>query len=433
MEKKTISSKTLRERKLLMVLPALVLPFITLMFWALGGGKAETRAAQTKETKGFNTELPSANFKDEKPLDKMSYYNRAASDSARLNGLLKNDPNYHGRPMPDDDIFGDNEGHTSLLHHFNNGRAAPSPDKSNLLPEINEEKIYRKLAQIDEAMNKMDTIEVTGRHISTYDPTRSTTGNIPIQASDVDRLEQMIQTMNQPGEKDSEMEQLNTMLEKIMDIQHPEKVIQKLKEISGKNEGQILAVSATAGGAPVSFLGEGDNRDTSQNGFYSLDKQASIHQAGNAIQAIIHETETIVNGSTIKLRLLHDIYVQGKLIPRNTFLFGQGELQGERLFIKINSIYYNNSLFPVRLSVYDMDGRQGVYVPGTITRDAAKESTDRAIQSLGMTALDPSVGAQAAGAGIEAARNLLSKKVRLVKVTVEAGYQVLLKDEKQNN
>jgi hypothetical protein len=43
--------------------------------------------------------------------------------------------------------------------------------------------------------------------------------------------------------------------------------------------------------------------------------------------------------------------------------------------------------------------------------------------------LNPSIGVQAASAGISAAKNLLSKKVRLIKVTVKAGYRVLLWDK----
>jgi hypothetical protein len=42
------------------------------------------------------------------------------------------------------------------------------------------------------------------------------------------------------------------------------------------------------------------------------------------------------------------------------------------------------------------------------------------------------LGAQAASAGIDAAKGLIRKKAKLVKVTVKAGYRVLLKDEKQN-
>jgi hypothetical protein len=61
----------------------------------------------------------------------------------------------------------------------------------------------------------------------------------------------------------------------------------------------------------------------------------------------------------------------------------------------------------------------------------SKQSADRAIQGIGLTTLDPSFGAQAASAGIEAAQDIISKKVKLVKVTVKAGYHVLLRDEKQ--
>lgn len=78
-----------------------------------------------------------------------------------------------------------------------------------------------------------------------------------------------------------------------------------------------------------------------------------------------------------------------------------------------------------------MDGMDGIYIPGAITRDVAKQSADRATQQIDISNLNPSIGAQAANAGIEAAKTLFSRKVKLVKVTVKAGYQVLLRDEKQ--
>ena len=102
------------------------------------------------------------------------------------------------------------------------------------------------------------------------------------------------------------------------------------------------------------------------------------------------------------------------------------------MMISIESIRYRSALFPVELSAYDADGMQGIYIPGAITRDVAKQSGERAIQSFGLGTLDPSLGAQAASAGIETARSLLSKKVKLVKVTVKAGYRVWLKDEQKD-
>jgi hypothetical protein len=61
----------------------------------------------------------------------------------------------------------------------------------------------------------------------------------------------------------------------------------------------------------------------------------------------------------------------------------------------------------------------------------AKSSADRSVQTLGVTTLSDSWGAQAAGAGIEAAKGLFSRKVKLIKVTLKAGYSILLRDEKQ--
>jgi conjugative transposon TraM protein len=129
------------------------------------------------------------------------------------------------------------------------------------------------------------------------------------------------------------------------------------------------------------------------------------------------------------MELLQDISVNGFRIPKNQFVFGQCALNGDRLTISVNSIHYDNSIFPVSLSVYDIDGLEGIHVPGAIARDAAKKASNQAVQGLQMSSLDPSLEVQAANAGIEAAKGMLSKKTRLIQVTVKAGYKVYLKDQ----
>lgn len=76
-----------------------------------------------------------------------------------------------------------------------------------------------------------------------------------------------------------------------------------------------------------------------------------------------------------------------------------------------------------------MDGLAGIHIPGAITRDVAKQSADNSLQMMELTTLDPSLKAQATAAGINTAKSLLSRKVKLVKVMVKAGYKVLLKDK----
>ena len=434
MEQKTQSPKMLRQRKFLLVLPLLVLPFMTLLFWSLGGGKVENIDAQPLTNKGFNMELPDAYLKDDKPLDKMSYYDKAASDSAKLQELMKNDPNYRKHTSLNNDIDGIQGDDISVSGNYaRSGALMTSPYGSGISQDSNEVKVYRKLAELDEVMNSAANPAMVQKN----DTSHNRSENTQVNSGNIDRLEQMMLSMNQTEGEDPELQQLNGMLEKILDIQHPDRVQEKIRQTSEIRKGQVFAVSAIGNETPVSFL---DNRvginstsinQSPQNGFYSLDESVPTDDTQNAIQAVIHETQTLVAGSTVKLRLVNDVYINGILIPKDNFLFGEATLNGERLEIKIGSIRYQNSLFPVQLSVYDMDGMNGIYIPGAITRDVAKQSADRAIQGVGLTTMDPSLGAQAASAGIEAARDLISKKVKLVKVTVKAGYQVLLRDEKQ--
>lgn len=431
------SQKLLRQRKFFIVLPLLMLPFMTLMFWALGGGKMENVNAQKQTQKGFNMALPDAYLKEDKSLNKMSYYDKAASDSAKVKELMKNDPYYNNA------VLNGSRGEvkstdTSLFRYGYNGKNSDlktSPYGNGSYNDPNEAKVYQKLDQLNKVLNNPSIPEEKSEDRSSYNHREEAS----VKKEDVDRLEQMMQTMNESNGNDPEMQQLNGMLEKILDIQHPDRVHDKIKQTSEERKGQVFAVTSKDQNSLVSLLDNSsfnkERLDTSlnvvPNAFYSLDDLNAAAEIPNAIPAIIPETQMLVNGSTVKLRLINDVYINGFLIPKDNFLFGTASLNGERLNIKISNIRFHNSLFPVELSVYDMDGLDGIYIPGAITRDVAKQSADRATQGFGLTTLDPSIGAQAANAAIEAARSLVSKKVKLTKVTLKAGYQVLLKDEQQ--
>lgn len=141
---------------------------------------------------------------------------------------------------------------------------------------------------------------------------------------------------------------------------------------------------------------------------------------------MVDETQTLLSGATIKLRLTQDIVINGIVVPEGNLVYGRCSLSGERLQVDIQTIRYQNNLLPVNLSVYDMDGIEGIQVPGAISRDAAKQGMSQSLQSLDLYNMDPSFGAQAASAGMQTVRTLLGHKARLVKVTVRAGYPVLL-------
>jgi conjugative transposon TraM protein len=416
--KENHSPKFLRQRKMMLVLPILVIPFITMAFWALGGGQGNTNNSLAENKQGLNLQLPDANLKDDKNADKLAFYNEADKDSLKREELLRNDPYYK------DSILGNL--HSMLSDTANLFSPAPNYSGLNSSPykqstDANERRIYQKINEINEQINQPETSAVLA----------NTANQIPDGneqfANEVDRLQGMMQQMNDNPQSDPEMEQLNGTLEKILDIQHPDRMKEKQKEKSLKNKEQVFIISKQAVKNNISLLDTTKSKQHSENKFYGLEKETNSEEQ-NTIEAVVHQTQTLVNGAVVKMRLLNDIYLNGSLVPKGSFVFGIAELNDERLEIKINSIRNNNSLFPVKLEVFDMDGLPGIYIPGAISRDVAKQSADNSLQLMELTSVDPSFKAQAAATGINAAKTLLSRKVKQVKVLVKAGYKILLRD-----
>lgn len=155
----------------------------------------------------------------------------------------------------------------------------------------------------------------------------------------------------------------------------------------------------------------------------------------NTIAVCVQGDQTITDGQTVKLRLLEPMRVSGRTIPRNTTLVGTARLQGERLEIGIGSLEYQGNIIPVELAVYDSDGQAGIFVPGSMETDAAKEIGANMGSSLGSSInISTDAGAQLAsdlGKGvIQGVSQYISKRMRTVRVHLKSGYRVLLYQEK---
>jgi conjugative transposon TraM protein len=420
METKTHSHKFLKQRKFLMVLPLMALPFVTAVFAALGGGEgngSENPSAQTKA--GLNMKLPDAHFKKGNEKDKLGLYEEAGKDSAKIRSAMKNDPYFKSQSMHADDETKSSELQSIFKKSaakYNQDGFADKPLNSllsNNTTDANEEKVMKKLAQLKTELKKK----------SENIPTDYSTHNLDTVNPDIEKLQRLMSTVRQSNSSasDPELNQINGMLDKIMNIQHPEKLQDSMKRLSEKNKPQSFSVKTS-----------NDEEDTSENGFYGLSQGIiTEHKKSNAIEAVVEEDQTLVSGAVVKLRLLQDIYVHGMCIAKDQLVYGVSSLSNERLKVMINSVRGNDNILPVSLEVYDLDGLAGIYVPGSISRDVSKESADEAISGIGLTTFDPSLGAQAANVGIQAAKTLMSRKIKQVRVTVRSGYKVLLKDNNQ--
>ena len=382
MEQKAISIKEARKRKMLLVLPLLTLPFISLLFYTLGGGRAEAMSSENGTRKGFNFTLPVPKFREDSALDKMSYYDQAAIDSIKHQEQIKKDPNYSNEKITEEipDVFA---GTDFQSRRFRPGKTAFN---SSSFQSKNEQSVYEKLQALQKAISQPGSPSNYGQEMREFENYGS--------SEEIQKIEKMMSSMGESQEPDPELQQLGGMLENILDIQHPSRVQERLKQSSENKKGKILTVNRKKEENNITSLQQDKTPvSLSTNSFYTTEEQLNSQQPSNSIEAVIHETQAIVNGSVVKLRLGTDIFLQGNLIPRNTFLYGMASLKGERLEVKIDALQYRNSIFPVELTVYDLDGLEGIYIPGAIGRDVAKSSAERSIQTLGLSGVTDSWGA----------------------------------------
>jgi conjugative transposon TraM protein len=404
----------IQKRRFVMILPLLVTPFLTLIFWALGGGQGTATYGMKTENAGLNLELPNAQFeKGNDSWDKLSLYKKAQRDSIKYNEAKRNDPYFKLPPLKESQDTTKKPGgvNTSL------GKKDHSIDE-------NEERVNKKLAELYKNLNPPEPERKSG-HQSEVAPKHE-----EVLSNDVERLEAMMEMMQSNGAEDEEMKEIQSVLDKILDIQHPQRVKERLKA-TGRTDTTSTFGVAPANEQSIGIFGNTSSFDASayslaQNRFFGVNESNTVDKAPTAIEAEVYDAQTLVSGSVIKLKLIKDIYVNGVLVPKNQFIHGTCALNGERLHVEINSIRSGTSIYPVSLSVFDLDGLEGIHVPGAIARDVAKQSSNQALQDIQLGTLDPSIGVQAASAGIETVKKLVSKKTKLIKVSVKAGYKVLL-------
>ena len=160
------------------------------------------------------------------------------------------------------------------------------------------------------------------------------------------------------------------------------------------------------------------------------------HADTPTVRACVASTQVIRAGSTVQLRLLEAVRIDGVTIPRNTPLYGLATISGMRLQVMVSSVEYGGRIFAVEAAAYDLDGQPGLNVPNSRERTALKE----ALASVGQTAgtsvnVTRSAGQQVlselARGGLQASSQYVAGKLREVKITLKANHQLLLISKQQ--
>ena len=160
------------------------------------------------------------------------------------------------------------------------------------------------------------------------------------------------------------------------------------------------------------------------------------HADTPTVRACVASTQVIRAGSTVQLRLLEAVRIDGVTIPRNTPLYSLATISGMRLQVTVSSVEYGGRIFAVEAVAYDMDGQPGLNIPNSRERTALKE----ALASVGQTAGTSvnvtrsawqQVLSELARGGLQASSQYVAGKLREVKITLKDNHQLLLISKQQ--
>ena len=428
-EKKPLTEQQRQQRRKMLVYPLMGLLFLGCM-WLIFAPSSEDRE-KAKQGQGFNTDMPLP--EDSKIIgDKAKAYEQLQ---------LENRQKERRGMVGDLSAFWNEDNRDESDTVSDDYRLTQTEPSENERADKQQAGIRTSAAAYERLNTSLGTF---------YEPPKKDREKEELRER-IDELEAML--MAQEG-KPSSMEEQVALLEKSYELAAKyqngkgnagQSAQPEGTETSAKADERSMKAEPVSGVRPavVSTLPQ-PMTDSAFIADYAGERNYGFHTAigtaeaseKNTIAACVQGDQTITDGQTVKLRLLEPMRVSGRVIPRNTLLVGAARLQGERLGIGITSLEHRGSIIPVKLEVYDSDGQAGIFIPGSMEIDAAKEIGANMGSSLGSSInISTDAGAQLAsdlGRGaIQGISQYISKRMRTVKVHLKSGYRVLLYQEKE--
>ncbi len=180
----------------------------------------------------------------------------------------------------------------------------------------------------------------------------------------------------------------------------------------------------------VAYWSENRNRQ-----FYTPGSSQQAVEPKNSIKACVHETQTITGESFVHLRLLEPAQTPNRAIEQGTILTAHTKFQAGRLQLKVTSMELDGNIIPVDITIYDLDGQEGLYVPYSPEINALTEMAGNMSQTSGTSLmLTQSAGQQVAAdlsrGVVQGISGYFSKKIKTPKITLKAGHLLFLVSKK---
>ena len=139
-----------------------------------------------------------------------------------------------------------------------------------------------------------------------------------------------------------------------------------------------------------------------------------IGNTDETIYVVVDGDQVVQANTRLRMRLTKAATINGKLMPKNTPIFGFISFQPNRALIEIENIKHH----PTKLKAFDLqDGSEGIYVENNFREEATREVLDDVIGDINIPSV-PQVG------GLT---QVFRRSNRRVKVTVLNNYRLILK------
>lgn len=240
---------------------------------------------------------------------------------------------------------------------------------------------------------------------------------------DEEELKEIIREARKNAEIRKELEQNNVYRQKIY------------KRIIGYDQEKKKAENPTKPkpGSAMDSLVSNQPIYIAENGKRTRKQQASMPSSNTLFKACIHGDQTVVTGSTVRMRMLEDAVVCGMKIPANTLFYGVATLGANRLEVVVNNLKVGNTISPVSFVIFDNDAMEGLNLPNNMKAQAAKRMQQGLIQNIDMPLA--SIGTMtseitsAVNATTQIAKQILNMKLSQVKVHLKSNYQMYIQEE----
>ncbi|MDD5862625.1 MAG: conjugative transposon protein TraM [Prevotella sp.] len=155
------------------------------------------------------------------------------------------------------------------------------------------------------------------------------------------------------------------------------------------------------------------------------------------ISAIIDENIKASDGSRVRLRLLDDIEIGDMTVKKGAYLYAtMSGFGSQRVKGTVSSIFYDDEIMDVSLSIYDTDGLEGLYVPISQFRQTAKDVASESmsggnqiLETTGTTSGIKGWASQAAQNATQKVMNAFSTAFKKNRVRLKYGTRVYLVDQ----